>query len=132
MKIVKSYPPNWSEIRAAFKSATQPGVIFCYGDTIYNPSGDELSDALLAHEAVHSHQQGNDPAGWWSRYIKDPPFRFEQELLAHQAEYRSLARDGSRHVRRSVLKQLSVRLAGPLYGQCISRKRAAELLLRGI
>lgn len=131
MKIIKAYPPNWLDIRAAFKESIRPGAIFCYGDTIYNPIGAKLSDALIAHEEVHSRQQGDDPRGWWFRYIGDPQFRFEQELEAHRAEYRVAAHDSSRQVRRSILKQLASRLAGPLYGRCVSRDRAAVLIYGG-
>lgn len=131
MRILRAYPPNWPEIRAALKEAIRPGAIFCYGDTIYNPIGAKLSDALIAHEEVHSRQQGEDPAGWWRRYIEEPQFRFEQELEAHRAEYQVATRDTSRQVRRSVLKALSARLASPFYGRCVTRELAAVLIYGG-
>lgn len=130
MKIVRGYPPNYSEIRAAFKEAIRPGVIFAYGDTIFNPIGATLSPSLIAHEEVHSGQQGDDPEGWWRRYIAESVFRFEQELAAHRAEYRVAIRDGSRHVRRSTLKLIASRLASPLYGCCVSIGDA-KLLIAG-
>lgn len=131
MNIVRAHPPNYDQIRAAFKEAGRPGVIFAYGDTIFNPNGGKISEALLAHEEVHCGQQGNDPIGWWNRYIDDPAFRFGQELEAHQAEFRVASQDASRQVRRSILRELASRLSSPLYGSCGSREEAAELIAGG-
>ena len=50
MNIVNGRPPNFAKIAAAFELRRWPGAIFCYGDTIYNPSGAEITPALLAAE----------------------------------------------------------------------------------
>ena len=64
MKVVDGYPPNWDKIKAAFDP--RPGTMFCYGDRVYYPgeAGRGISEALHAHEQVHSVQQGFDPEGW--------------------------------------------------------------------
>lgn len=57
MRIEKSRPPNFDAIAAVLPGALGKNVIFCYGDTIYNPGGQVIPLQLLAHEAVHSIQQ---------------------------------------------------------------------------
>src|SRR6266852_1052605 len=49
MNIVNARPPNYAEIAAAFNLARWPTAIFCYGDTIYNPSCSQITPALMAH-----------------------------------------------------------------------------------
>lgn len=89
MNIVIAYPPNIAEIRTRFRLPPGAGIIFAYGDTIYNPDGISISPFLLAHEQTHQRQQGCDPAGWWHRYLADLPWRLDQELEAHRVEYRA-------------------------------------------
>jgi hypothetical protein len=89
MRVIKAFPPNYRMINDAFAVRGKP-VIFCYGDTIYNPSGIAVGPALLAHETVHSVRQKADPfgiSGWWARYVVDPAFRLAEEIPAHQAEF---------------------------------------------
>lgn len=128
MRVVHDFPPNWDEVNAVFKVAGKP-VIFCYGDRIYNPSQIDVTPALYAHELMHSRQQGDDPAGWWRRYIDDIAFRFEQELAAHQAEYIAAMKSApNRHARRTYAKAIAQRLAGPLYGHVVSPMEAKRLI----
>lgn len=129
MKIVTARPPNFDKVAAAFKDAARPGVIFCYGDTIYNPSGNKLSDSLIAHENVHSARQGKDPDGWWGRYIADPQFRFIEELLAHRVEYAVASRGMTRNQRRQCLRPIARRLSSSLYGGLVSPDQAKLLIL---
>lgn len=89
MKIVAGRPPMFDEIVAAFPGAAEKGVVFCWGDTIYCPANGLNSPILIAHEAVHSEQQGADPARWWGVYLRSHGFRYDQELLAHAAELRA-------------------------------------------
>jgi hypothetical protein len=138
MKVVTTFPPNYREINDAFNVRGQP-VIFCYGGRIYNPLRVQVGPDLIAHESVHSHRQlafAGGPVAWWQLYIADPAFRLEEELPAHQAEYRYwVGRPGmDRPVRgyRSELafRQLSIarRLASPLYGAMISLAEALRLV----
>lgn len=131
MIIEQSYPPNFAQIKAAFPGAARPGVIFCYGGTIHNPTGGALSESLIAHERVHSLRQGDNPAAWWDRYIADPEFRFEEELAAHLVEYLTAVRGGGRALRRRSLHLIAQRLAGPLYGRAVSLDEAKRLIRDG-
>ena len=134
MEIVKGYPPNIDQITKAFPQSRRPGIIFAYGDKIYVPSGNDLSEHLKVHEAVHGiRQQRLGVELWWNKYIEDRSFRFNEELLAHRAEYASMIKDTpNRKQRRLALKAVASRLASPLYGCGGGWKKAAELILAGI
>lgn len=128
MNIVRGYPPNFHEIVAVFPAARTAGVIFTYGSTAYNTGPHDLTPALEAHEAVHSRQQGADPAGWWASYLTSANFRFSQELEAHREEYRVAIDGANRNQRRVALKAIATRLAGPLYGKVVSLKQAKNMI----
>lgn len=127
--IIVARPPNFDAILAAFPDADKPGVIFAYGDDIFNPSGHEIPAALLAHERVHCKRQSSGSftriqgysaekltAYWWTEYLRDPEFRYYEELLAHAAEYRDqAARWPDRNDRARLLQSTARRLVAPLY-----------------
>ena len=121
----------FDEINAKFHVAGKP-VIFSWGDVIYNPGRIIIPPHLLVHEAMHRERQikwGVDQ--WWKDYIDSAAFRLEEEILAHQVEYRALLRasGNNRRARRGYLKQVAKRLAGPLYGGMITSAKARKVLL---
>lgn len=134
MKIIHANPPMYDEIDAVFHVRGNKNVIFTWGDTIYVPGGGDVSPELRAHEGVHFSRQTNDPAkirAWWERYLIDPEFRFDEELPAHRAEYRTfkaLNKDRNAHIR--ALYHIAARLSGPLYGGLVSDAKARSLLLK--
>lgn len=125
MKIEIANPPNFEQILAAFPNASQQGVIFAYGDTIYNPSNIVIPPPLLAHEEVHGSRQKavhpkwgevDAPIAWWGKYIDDPEFRYNEELLAHGAEYKMAIRVvHDRNLRAKLVMRTAQRLLAPLY-----------------
>lgn len=134
MKIVREYPPNIDEIRKHF--SINPSVIFTYGDTIYSPNGRKLSVDLISHEEVHEKQQGDDPAGWWRKYIDDVDFRIQQEAEAYGMQLRVYTElnciKGSRFREARFfrfLNQLSINLSSPIYGNILSKEEAKQLIL---
>ncbi len=132
MKIIRDFPPNILDIEAVFKLGGNE--IFCYGDTIYNPKGFELPPWLIAHEEVHRLQQGGDPDAWWERYLRDPEFRFDQELPAYVVEYKCFcSHDGhGRNQRRAKLTQIAKQLASPTYGGMVTTKQARKRLKQSV
>jgi hypothetical protein len=133
IKIAVAYPPNFREITQAFpKVRGMHGVIFTYGDTIFNPSGIDITPSLLAHESVHSKRQGADPQSWWAKYLTDEQFRFLEELIAHRVEYRIASHGQGRRDRRVLLAHIAGRLAGPLYSHMVNRDEAKKLILEEI
>lgn len=111
------YPPNIDAIDAAFHVREKRGVVYAYGDTIYNPHAVYLPNFILEHEKVHLARQGDDPAGWWDRYIKDEDFRYAEELAAHarEFEFRRRGKDGKRYTRYALLRETAQRLMAPFY-----------------
>ena len=113
--IKRERPPNFDRIVKVFPFAIRPGVIFAYGEHIFNPSGIDIPDALLQHEAVHQLRQP-DPEKWWELYLTDGEFRYHEELLAHATEYRAqLNLLDDRNRRAALLTSTARRLVAPLY-----------------
>lgn len=132
MEIIKDLPPNFDDIARVFPAARGPGVIFSFGPKLYVPSGKELSEMLMAHETVHSMRQGEQEEtilAWWDQYLKDPQFRFVEELLAHKVEYQTYVQmKFPRNERRRAQKMIAKRLSSNLYGGIVSYKKALELI----
>jgi len=126
MKIIEDYPPNFDELIKVFPITKT--VIFAWGDKIYNPNRIHIPAELISHEEIHGARQKPDVEGWWARYIEDPVFRIQEEIPAHQAEYKWLMENGNRHERKSALKIVSKKLSAPLYGQLIKPKQAREII----
>lgn len=130
MKIVFDFPPIYDEIRSEFPTAGR-GVIFAWGDKIYNPFCAKIEPQLIAHERVHGRRQGKDIRGWWQRYLHEKEFRLIEEILAHIAEMESLlGPNPNRQMRRYILKNTARRLANPIYRYGLSRAKAVALLKR--
>lgn len=131
MKISFTYPPNITDVVKVFPAARAQGVIFTYGDTIFNPGRVCIPAPLLEHERIHSLRQGTDAIGiekWWNNYLTSKDFRFEEEVLAHKEEYRCYM-ESSRKEQRRALRFISRRLASPLYGSLTSERKARSILL---
>lgn len=129
MKIAYERPPNWDDIVAAFPHVDGAPVLFCYGETIFNPLKIAVPAFMMAHESVHAARQKADPAGWWKRYIDDPVFRLKEEVQGHKAELAAVnvtVRDRNQRARN--LSITAKRLAAPLYGGIIKYADALCLL----
>lgn len=135
MKIVNGKPPNYNEIVSVLPAASGKGIIFTYGETIFAPGLGAVSQPLMIHESVHSERQGPTEASikaWWRNYLKSIEFRFHEELMAHQAEYkecRRLYKDRNQLARLS--HQIAARLASELYGGIISYPEAIKAISGG-
>lgn len=122
MKLLRAYPPNFSDIVRTFPGARGQGVMFTYGGTLYVPGGTHLvTPALLAHEQAHSVRQlGLHPADWWNIYLVDKIFRLEEELVGHRAEYQHLLKQFTGKFLDQHVRHVCERLSGPLYGRMMS------------
>ena len=130
MKIVHKYPPNIEDIKSVFPISR--GIIFTYGDTIYNPDNFIIPDDLITHEETHMKQQGKDPDRWWKRYFVDQKFRLEQELEAYRNQYRYAINNYDKRSRKELLKRISKDLSRPLYGSLVTKKEAKKLIKESI
>lgn len=126
-KVVVGRPPNFDEIAQVFPLARRSTTIFAYGDTIFISNDTViLPPQLIAHERVHLARQSELGAEeWWNRYLADTKFRYEEELLAHRAEYRVMtSAEASRNIRRSAGRTVAKRLTAPLYKFSVSKHQA--------
>lgn len=134
MQTVVAHPPNWVDILRVFPAVEhRTGVLFAWGDKIYNPSNIQIPPWLFAHECAHSlqHEKFGSPEQWWLRYLSWPKFRLEQELEAHRVEIEAYNEHHNRHFRRSYFNQVADRLASPLYGKLVTIRKAKALLFEG-
>lgn len=117
MKVEIAPPPILDQILKVFPDASKPGVIFAYGDTIFNPGGSRIPAALIAHESVHGERQLAMAGGieaWWDKYLSNPVFRYQEELAAHIAE--AVAQwPADRNRRQQLVMSTAQRLIAPLY-----------------
>lgn len=136
MKIVIDYPPLFEMIDAKFHVKGQP-VMFTFNGTIYNPEGGKITRELHKHEEVHYQQQGDkeaDAVFWWGSYCADgeegSKFRLNQELPAHQIEYKAFCkRHGDHGARNKYLSIVARRLSGELYGNLLPFEEAVERII---
>ena len=128
-EIVVAKPPIYDLIAERFDIEGKP-VIFSWGSRIYNPTGFTISNALLAHEAVHGERQTDediDIRAWWYEYLAEPEYRLAEELPAHIAEYRYLCdAEPDRNRRAQYLSAIAHRLSSPLYGNIVSYPTAMK------
>ncbi len=110
-------PPNFDRILEVFPRAGDHGVLFAFGEDIYNPSGVLIPQPLLVHEYKHCARQFQvGPNWWWDQYLTDPEFRYTEELLAHAEEYRAqLKTTKDRNARARLSMRTAARLVAPLY-----------------
>lgn len=131
MKILKTFPPNYAELCDKFGIKGRTDVIFAYGDTIHYPSFHPLPRQLIVHEEVHGERQrAMGVEAWWRKYIDDVEFRFNEELIAHRAEWREfkLGPHATATAQRRIREAIAQRLAGPLYGNMVDIGTARLLL----
>lgn len=124
-RVVTANPPMFAEIDAVFHIAGRP-VLFSWGDVVYNPMSAEFPPCLVWHEAVHGARQlayRGGTVAWWTRYLVDPQFRYDEELPAHAAEYRWFATNKP-GAKRDALWRIARRLCGPLYGNIVPYSQA--------
>tara|TARA_R110000868_G_scaffold76286_1_gene219475 strand:+ start:131 stop:544 length:414 start_codon:yes stop_codon:yes gene_type:complete len=133
VEIILSYPPIIDDIVKVFPAVKQTkGVIFSWGDRIYNPDDIIITPSLHAHELVHGQRQTADESAivkWWQTYLADMEFRLNEEILGHKAELaHQLKTIKDRNQRNMLLHQIAARLSGPVYGNIISLTEAKRRL----
>lgn len=117
-KIIIGQPPNFRQIVAAFPKAEGADTIFAYEPCIYVSSElIVLPPQLIKHETIHIRRQKEiGVEEWWRKYIEDEKFRYNEELLAHRAEYWVATRGISdMKERKRILTMISRRMNSPLY-----------------
>lgn len=126
MRIVKGYPPIIDRIKESF--TIRETTVFTWGDTVFIPSGNPLTDHVEKHEEVHEKQQAGDPAKWWDRYLADPGFRFDQELAAYRVQYKFFMKGKDRNKVFMFLHKIAGDLSGGMYGNMVTYEKAKQLI----
>ena len=88
-----------------------------------------MSEDLYEHEMTHIKQQGDDPEGWWKKYLEDPEFRFSQELSAYGNQWQYVKLNYSDNKMLLLLNHMARTLASPMYGSLVSEEKAKELIM---
>lgn len=104
MNIVQGYPPGYDLIKLILNPPDS--AIFCYGETIYSSTGREIPEDIEYHESVHASRQGKDPQTWWNRYLDNPDFRYEEELIAYAHQYIFIKRHYPQKAHKEALTEL--------------------------
>ena len=131
MQIVVDFPPNIDAIRKRFLLSGRE--IFAYGDKIYSPGSDTLPDELIRHEEVHERQQGDDPEGWWERFLRDDAFRLSQEMEAHIVEYQTICKTVlDRNERVKVAAHIAHKISSWTYGRMITYRKAMDIIRKSL
>lgn len=108
LQIVVGHPPNFNLISLAFPITR--GHLFCYGTTLFNPSGSKIPEDIYEHERIHSQRQ-KDPELWWNQYLLDRDFRYEEELIAYAHQYKWIKERFSAAVQKEALTELAHNLS---------------------
>ena len=122
VEIKNEFPPNYEQIKKVFE--LHKGIIFTYGNTIYNPDNAYIDRPLLEHEKVHIKQQGWNVRKWWKKYLSDENFRLNQEIEAYQKQYEVAESLYNRNDLFNLLKSMAFDLSGEMYGNIISYQEA--------
>ena len=126
MNFSKEKPPIFDRLHEKFGVEWGGSLCIAYGDTLHYSQS--LHPSVIVHEQVHMDRQ-KDPVQWWESYIRDPKFRFVEELLAYRAQYQYL-KDTTKD--RNELARHWFRLAGGLsgkmYGGIVTHQNALKLL----
>ena len=126
MKFSKERPPIMDRLEKAFGVKWGGDLVIAYGDTIYHTN--KLDPSVIVHESVHIKRQ-KDPQQWWESFIRDPKFRFGEELLAYREQYKFLkdiTRDRNELARHWY--RLATDLSGKMYGNVVSHQEALKLI----
>lgn len=124
MKIVKEYPPNYDEI--AKKFTLHKGIVFTYGNILYNPDWGYIDEALIKHEETHMRQQAEiGVEKWWELYLLFADFRCSQEVEAYQNQYREIKKTvKDRNKLDKALRWLAMQLSHEMYGNVMTFQEA--------
>lgn len=128
-------PPNHAKIEAAFPMIKgRSGILYSYGDCLYNPDKVIVPPWLVIHESIHEIQQrALGPDMWWDRYLTDSAFRLQVEVEACREEFKAFCGHvpaPNRIARARHRDLICERLASGAYGYMIRKKDAKALLLR--
>lgn len=126
MKISTDYPPNYRDLFDKF--GEDKNTVYCYGDTIYNPHGRNITPDIEIHEQVHSKQQGNNPELWYYNYITSGDFRLKQEIEAYGEQYKFVKPHLTARLKMWAKDNMATALSSKSYGNIITYREAEKAI----
>lgn len=127
IKFSNEKPPIFNKLHDAFGVEWGGNLCIAYADTIWHTK--PLDPSVIVHESVHIERQNGQLDEWFDKYIKDPQFRFGEEIIAYREQYKFIQathkdrNDVARH-----LWRLATDLSGPMYGGIVSHSEAMRLI----
>lgn len=101
-----------------------PNTVFAYDNEIYCDT--EVPLDILVHESKHIERQNKVGADYWvEKYLVDPNFRLEEEVLAYRQQLQAFT---DRNERYKVKLECAKTLSSGLYGNIITYEQALKLL----
>jgi hypothetical protein len=116
IKIKERKSKWWKIFFKFFPDADSKQIWITFNKTIWTPGG--ITFDLFQHEMIHMGQQKNffKAIWWWVKYIKNPKFRYSQELPAYKKQYEVLVKDiHDRNDRIRLLEKVASVMAGKSY-----------------
>lgn len=134
MRIIFDNPPHKiRELCENYFDLSKVLPIWTYGEFIYNPHKQPINNLLLEHEKVHSKQQGESPAHWWTNYFENKDFRLSQEVEAYHRQYQIVKPlIKGRNELFNFLKAMAKELSSPMYGNMCSLQEAIGFIKNNV
>jgi hypothetical protein len=130
---VKHKKPFFFPILAKKFGVKFEDVAIAFGRTIYTPV--DLPYPIHQHELVHILRQKSSyfhAIFWWIKYIRDPQFRFDEELIAYRRQYNIFANLKENyhnyHRKDQYLNNIAEMLSGEMYGKLVTFQEAKRLI----
>ena len=127
----------WEQNKIPPEEMQKKNLVFTYFDGIY--TGTVLHTDVFVHECAHYIRQGDgadelQAKDWWMKYMSDPEFRYQEEMIAYREQYQFILRlaKGNRQTAFNAAKGLAMELSGPLYGNLRSFNTALGDILRKV
>lgn len=108
-------------------------LVVTYFDAIYTNTA--MPQDLFVHECVHFVRQGSGEnedlaKEFCIKYVEDPQFRYEEELLAYREQYKFLLKHMNKPQAFIHAKRLAMSLSGALYGSITSYTDALSAIIK--
>lgn len=128
MKIKTRKSKLWGWFFREFLPGAKPEETWLtFGKTIWTPGG--ITADLIIHEQVHISQQKNciRAVWWWIKYLRDPEFRYLQEVPAYRAQYQFIAGGTKdRNLKFKIRCDIAKIMASEQYGKMVGFNRAMQ------
>lgn len=127
MKFSSEKPPIFNKLHDAFGVEWGGNLCIAYADTIWHSK--PLDPSVIVHESVHLMRQNGKSDEWFEKYIKDPKFRFGEEILAYREQYKFIKdTHKDRNIVARLLYKLASDLSSPMYGSIVTQAEAMKLI----